>query len=130
MCYRFEKLLREEKEAEVQAQVKARESKQEAELARLKSEELKQFQSQFNEDPPNLSDKIVSLIPYIFPLLDSIQYGRYLISTEQDNPLIVILIVLYKLYEVRVLKSTSCVLSETYCCKMLHPICRKYRFLV
>ena len=95
---RLEAFIRDEKDAEIKALYAARENKAAAELAEQKSEALAQFQSSFNEGPATNSDKVVSLLPYLFPLLDSIQYGRFLLSTEQDNPLIATLAVLYQLY--------------------------------
>ncbi len=95
---RLEAFIRDEKDAEIKALYAARENKVAAELAEQKSEALAQFQSSFNEGPATNSDKVVSLLPYLFPLLDSIQYGRFLLSTEQDNPLIATLAVLYQLY--------------------------------
>ena len=41
----------------------------------------------------------MSLLPYLFPLLDAIQYGRFLINTELDNPFVATLTVLFNLYE-------------------------------
>ena len=95
---RLEAFIRDEKDAEIKALYAARENKAAAEIAEQKSEALAQFQSSFNDGPPNNSDKLVSLLPYLFPLLDSIQYGRFLLSTEQDNPLVATLAVLYQLY--------------------------------
>ena len=95
---RLEAFIRDEKEAEIKALFAARENKEAAELAEKKSMALAQFQSSFNDGPPTASDRVVSLLPYLFPLLDSIQYGRFLMSTEQDNPLIATLAVLYQIY--------------------------------
>lgn len=95
---RLEAFIRDEKDAEIKALFAARENKAAAELAEQKSNALAQFQSSFNDGPPSTSDKVVSLLPYLFPLLDSIQYGRFLLSTEQDNPLIQTLAVLYQIY--------------------------------
>ena len=95
---RLDAFLRDEKEAEIAALFKARENKMAAEVAVEKSQALADFQSSFNEGKPSGSDKIVSLLPYLFPLLDSIQYGKYLLNTETDNPFVAILVLLYQLY--------------------------------
>ena len=95
---RLDAFLRDEKEAEIAALFKARENKMAAEVASEKSQALADFQSTFNEGKATDSDKVVSLLPYLFPLLDSIQYGKYLLNTETDNPLVAFLVILYQLY--------------------------------
>ena len=39
-----------------------------------------------NDREPTTRDKIVSVLPYLFPLVDSLQFGRFLIAENQDNP--------------------------------------------
>jgi len=47
-----------------------------------------------------MSDKVVSVLPYLFPLMDGLQYGRFLLGSDDAgaNPFVVILAVLYSLY--------------------------------
>lgn len=93
---RLEAFLRDEKEAAIQATASAKEAQVNAELAEQRAEALAQF---LNDGPASDSDKIVSLLPYLFPLLDSVQYGRYLLNTEESNPLVRILTIFYNVYE-------------------------------
>ena len=93
---KIEGFLREERDAALQAEAQAKEAKAAAELEELRAEALAQF---LNDGPPSISDRFVSLLPYLFPLLDSIQYGRFLINTELDNPLVASLTALYRVYE-------------------------------
>lgn len=93
---RLEAFLRDEKEAAIQAQFSAREAQATAEVAEQRADALAQF---LNDGPASDSDKVVSLLPYLFPLLDSIQYGRFLLNTELNNPIVAILTLLYNIYE-------------------------------
>jgi hypothetical protein len=51
-----------------------------------------------NDKPPSQTDKILSVLPYLFPLLDGLQFGRYFILENVDNPISVGLALLYALY--------------------------------
>lgn len=93
---KLDAFLREERNTALQAQMEAKEAKAAAELAEQRASALAQF---LNDGPATASDRIVSALPYLFPVLDSIQYGRYLLNTEQDNPLVAILTALYNIYE-------------------------------
>jgi len=64
---KIEGFLREERDAALQAEVQAKEAKAAAELEELRAEALAQF---LNDGPPSISDRFVSLLPYLFPLLD------------------------------------------------------------
>ena len=50
-----------------------------------------------NDNAPSGTDKIISVLPYLLPLLDGLQYGRFLLE-GQDNPFVVVLALLYTLY--------------------------------
>jgi hypothetical protein len=39
-----------------------------------------------NDKEPTSVDKAVSVFPYLFPLLDSVQFGSFLLLQHQDNP--------------------------------------------
>jgi hypothetical protein len=51
-----------------------------------------------NDREPTTQDKIISVLPYLFPLMDGLAYGRFLVLENLDNPLAVSLGVLYALY--------------------------------
>merc|ERR1739842_231381 len=53
-----------------------------------------------NDKAPTNQDKILSILPYLFPLMDGLQYGRFLLGAEgaEANPFVVILALLYALY--------------------------------
>ena len=52
-----------------------------------------------NEKPATMSERAVSILPYLFPLMDGLQYGRFLLSASDDsNPFVVLLAILYSLY--------------------------------
>ena len=54
--------------------------------------------SLMNEGEPTTRDKIVSALPYLLPLLDSLQFGRFLLAEHSDNPVVGILGLLYTVY--------------------------------
>jgi len=84
-------LVREERELAAQA-------KREAELESEKAKIAEAVLEVLNNRPPTNTDKLLSIIPYLFPLLDGLQYGRFLFEAEQSNPLVVIVALLYTLY--------------------------------
>lgn len=88
----LEALAREEKRIAAEAAQESKRQEQEALLAEAKLEFL-------NEKEPTTSDKVLSVLPYLFPLMDGLQYGRFLLGAEDgSNPFIVILALLYTLY--------------------------------
>lgn len=89
----LESLAREEKRLSIEAEQEAKMKEQEALLAEAKLEFL-------NEKEPTTSDKVVSVLPYLFPLMDGLMYGRFLLGMDDSgaNPFVVILAVLYSLY--------------------------------
>jgi len=90
---RLEALSREEKRLASEAKKMAQEEAQLAAVAQAKMEIL-------NDGKPTNSDKLFSVLPYLFPLMDGLQYGRFLLSADgaESNPFVVILAVLYALY--------------------------------
>jgi hypothetical protein len=90
---RLEALSREEKRLAVEAKKMAQKEAEIAALAQAKMEIL-------NDGKPSNSDKLLSVLPYLFPLMDGLQYGRFLLSAEgaESNPFVVVLAVLYALY--------------------------------
>lgn len=94
---RLEALVREEKQNALDAKKKAKIEEDVAALAMARMELI-------NDKPPTALDKVVSIVPYLFPLLDGLQFARFLIfsqdssSTSIDNPIVAILVILYALY--------------------------------
>eukprot|EP00565_Helicotheca_tamesis_P007494 CAMPEP_0185730122 /NCGR_PEP_ID=MMETSP1171-20130828/8646_1 /TAXON_ID=374046 /ORGANISM="Helicotheca tamensis, Strain CCMP826" /LENGTH=357 /DNA_ID=CAMNT_0028399113 /DNA_START=173 /DNA_END=1246 /DNA_ORIENTATION=+ len=88
---RLEALAREEKEAAAAAKKAALLEKEQAALAEARLEFL-------NESEPTTTDKLVSILPYLFPLMDGLQYGRFLLSEAGPNPIVAIIAVIYALY--------------------------------
>uniref|UniRef100_A0A6U0Q2Q4 EF-hand domain-containing protein n=1 Tax=Eucampia antarctica TaxID=49252 RepID=A0A6U0Q2Q4_9STRA len=89
---KLEALAREEKQTAADAQKQAKLEEEAAALAQARLEIL-------NDKPPSRSDKFLSLLPYLFPLMDGLQYGRFLLEGgDGGNPFVVILAVLYGVY--------------------------------
>jgi hypothetical protein len=69
-------------------------AQKEAEMVQLAEARL----SIMNEGEPTTTDKIVSALPYLLPLLDGLQFGRFLLANNSDNPVVNILGLLYTVY--------------------------------
>jgi Ca2+-binding EF-hand superfamily protein len=87
---RFDAIIREEQGAAKEA---LKQAKLEAEAAAL----LQARRELLNDKEPTTTDKIVSILPYLLPLLDGLQFGRFLLE-GQDNPAVAILAILFGLY--------------------------------
>lgn len=89
---KLEAFVREEKELAAKAE-------QEAKLA-AEAQALAEARMNFlNEKPPTNSDKLFSVLPYLFPLMDGLQYGRFIFAGDnQGNPIVIVLAILYALY--------------------------------
>jgi len=89
---RLESLAQEEKRLASEAQKLAKKEQEDAALAQARLDIL-------NDREPTVSDRAFSVLPYLFPLLDGLQYGRFLLGGEDgSNPFIVALAVVYSLY--------------------------------
>jgi hypothetical protein len=90
---RLEALSREEKRLAVEAKKMAQKEAEVADLLQAKMEIL-------NDGKPTNTDKVLSVLPYLLPLMDGLQYGRFLLGAEgaEANPFVAILAVLYTLY--------------------------------
>jgi hypothetical protein len=88
---KLEKIVQDEKRLAKEAAIAA---KQEEEAAKL-AEALRTI---LNDGTPTTRDRIVSVLPYLFPLLDSLQFGRFLIVENADNPVVTALALLYAAY--------------------------------
>lgn len=89
---KLDALVREEK---VRAQDAANLAKKETEAAQI----LEAKMSLLNDAPPTIQDRFVSLLPYLFPLMDGLAYGRFLLQNQDgSNPIVDIVAVLYTFY--------------------------------
>jgi len=88
----LETLARNEKQIALDAAKEAKLAEEQALLAEAKLELI-------NNKTPSNSDKLISVIPYLFPLMDGLQYGRFFLQNDDgSNPFVVALAVLYGLY--------------------------------
>ena len=87
---RLEVLIRDEQDVAREA---AKQAKLDAEVAALTEARLEML----NDKAPTGTDKLVSVLPYLLPLLDGLQFGRFLLE-GQDNPVVAVLGLLYTLY--------------------------------
>mmetsp|Transcript_15904 Transcript_15904/g.36824 ORF Transcript_15904/g.36824 Transcript_15904/m.36824 type:complete len:392 (-) Transcript_15904:114-1289(-) len=74
----LEAFSREEKRIARDASMQAQKEKEEAQKAEAKMALL-------NDKEPTNSDKFLSILPYLFPLFDSLQFGRYFFMENADN---------------------------------------------
>lgn len=88
---KLDALAREEK---AQALEKTKQAQKEEELAKFLQAQL----DVLNDGPPSASDKILSTLPYLFPLLDGFQFARFLVLQNPDNPISATIAILYALY--------------------------------
>ena len=73
-----------------------------ARVAKLETDAYKTLEEQvgrINDRPPSNTDKIISVLPYLFPLLDGLEFGRFLILGNPDNVVSGILAVMFALYK-------------------------------
>ena len=89
---KLEALAREEKRLSSEA---TKTAQKEAEMSKL----VEARKDMLNDKEPSTTDKVVSVLPYLFPLLDSLQFGRFLLTENADNPFVMILALLYTLYK-------------------------------
>jgi hypothetical protein len=88
---RLEGLAREEREQALTAAKQAQVEQEKAKLAEAQMDIL-------NDKEPTTTDKLVSVLPYLFPLLDSLQFGRFLLVENSENPFVIALGLLFSLY--------------------------------
>jgi hypothetical protein len=88
---KLEMLNREEKRMTLDSKKAAQMEAETTQLAEARSSFL-------NEEEPTTPVKIVSALPYLFPLLDSLQFGRFLLAEHTDNPVVNILGLMYTVY--------------------------------
>jgi hypothetical protein len=88
---KLEMLNREEKQM-------ALDSKKAAQMEAEMALQVEARASLMNEGEPTPTDKIVSALPYLLPLLDGLQFGRFLLAENSDNPVVNILGLMYTVY--------------------------------
>lgn len=87
----LEAFSREEKQLAREAVLEAQKEEEEATKAEARMTLL-------NDKEPTDSDKILSILPYLFPLFDSFSFGRYFFIDNADNPLLAIIGLVYAAY--------------------------------
>lgn len=88
---RLDALVREEKLAAKQALDDAKQQETAMKLIQAQLELI-------NDQPPTTSDKILSVLPYLFPLLDGLQFARFLVLENPDNIFSSLIAITYGLY--------------------------------
>jgi len=86
-------LSQEERRLASEAQKTAKKEEEVAALAQARLDIL-------NDREPTTTDRALSILPYLLPLLDGLQYGRFLLGAADDgsNPFIAALAIVYTLY--------------------------------
>ena len=88
---RLDALVREEKLAAKQAMDEAKQQEAAVKFIQAQLEMI-------NDQPPTGSDKILSVLPYLFPLLDGLQFARFLVIENPDNIFASLIAITYGLY--------------------------------
>jgi Ca2+-binding EF-hand superfamily protein len=88
---KLDALAREEKSLAREEAKKAEAEKRNAQLIQASLEVI-------NDREPSSSDKIVSVLPYLFPLLDGLQFAMPLVLAHQDNIFAQLTAILYGAY--------------------------------
>lgn len=84
-------MAQEERQKELQA---TKAAQQQAQVAEFLESQLELI----NDKPPTATDKIVSVLPYLFPLMDGVLFGRFLLAGHESNPLVAALAIVYTIY--------------------------------
>ena len=91
----LEQLDRQEKAAQREAAKKAQQEAQAAEEAETRLAVIKES---INEKAPTNTEKVLSVLPFLLPLMDGLPFGRFLLESHLDNPLVMGLAGLFGLY--------------------------------
>jgi hypothetical protein len=89
---RLEALARDEKATAIEM---AKAAKMEEEASKL----LEARMEMINDKPPSGTDKLVSVLPYLLPLLDGLQFAGHLVNDNPDNVLSGIALAMFTLYQ-------------------------------
>ncbi|KAL3927276.1 MAG: hypothetical protein SGARI_005368, partial [Bacillariaceae sp.] len=88
---KLEYLKEDEKRLAKEAQIAAKQEEEAAKLVEARA-------NMINDNAPSNQDKLLSILPYLFPLMDSLQFGRFLLVENADNPVTVVLALMYAAY--------------------------------
>jgi Chloroplast import apparatus Tic20-like/EF-hand domain pair len=88
---RLDALVREEKALARQAQEEAKQQEAAVKFIQAQLELI-------NDQPPTTADKILSVLPYLFPLLDGLQFARFLVLENPNNVFSALIAITYGLY--------------------------------
>jgi len=88
---KLDALVREEKETARAEEKRALEERKALELMQAGLELI-------NDREPTVQEKVISVLPYLFPLLDSLQFAGPLVIGNADNPIAQVVAVVYALY--------------------------------
>jgi hypothetical protein len=89
---RLEALARDEKATAIEM---AKVANREEEASKL----LEARMEMINDKPPSSTDKLVSVLPYVLPLLDGLQFAGHLVGQNPDNVLSGIALAMFTLYQ-------------------------------
>merc|ERR1712025_1168758 len=70
----------------------------EAQKAKEEAQKAEAKMAVLNDKEPTQSDKVLSILPYLFPLFDSFQFGRYFFMDNADNVFLGLLGLVYAGY--------------------------------
>jgi Ca2+-binding EF-hand superfamily protein len=76
-------------------------ARQASEEAKKQQDAVKMIQAQLesiNDKAPGNNDKLLSILPYLFPLLDGLQFARYFVMENPDSLVSIIIGITYGLY--------------------------------
>lgn len=88
---RLESLATEERQKALDA---TKAAQQEEEMTKLIETQMELI----NDKEPSGTDKIVSVLPYLFPLMDGLVFGQHLLAGNEDNPIVAALALLFVAY--------------------------------
>lgn len=92
---KFEAYVIEKRTEATQARMNARLEKKKAEEAEKRAEVVAGI---LNDRAPTIADRFVSILPYLFPLLDATNYGLGILQDIPANPLLTAWLLFYKIY--------------------------------
>lgn len=88
---RLESTIRDEKVAAKELQRQAKADEEAAQLAEVRTNLI-------NDGEPRNTDKLVSTLPYLLPLLDGLSFGRHFFEGHEANPAVTALAIFATLY--------------------------------
>lgn len=76
----------------------AREQVKKEEALKFAEAQMEAQMEIFNEGAPTNTEKVLSVLPYLFPLVDSLQYAGPLVAANSDNPIAQAIVLLFTVY--------------------------------